>query len=86
MNGGYKVIDFKNTNLSTTSENGVAINGIYEAIENSYRKPLIASGIVIEGVEKNSVTVEITSGENSYSFTVYGKTITITNSDIVTIA
>lgn len=86
IKGGYKVVDLKDTNLSSTTEGGVTINGVYSSIEAAYRKPLLFSGIVIEGVEKNDCLPDVTAGENSYSVSMYGKTVTVTNTDNVTIA
>lgn len=86
VRGGYHVVDFNNVNLSTTNEQGVTISGIYESIENNYRKPLLFTGIVIDNVEKNDTYSEITSTENSYTITIYNHTITITNENNVKIA
>lgn len=83
--GGYKVIDFDNTDLVTTNTDGVTIPGIYESIENSYRKPLVLGNLVIDGVEKNDVFSSSTHADNEYTFTAYGHTITISNLDIVKI-
>ena len=46
IKGGYKIIDFKNTAITTGA--GVAIKGIYESIENNYGKMTIASGLNID--------------------------------------
>lgn len=46
--GGYKIINFKGIPLNKDSK--VTIDGIYESIENSYRKPLLFSGVNIGGV------------------------------------
>lgn len=48
IKGGYKIINFKGIPLNKDSK--VTIEGIYESIENSYRKPLLFSGVNIEGV------------------------------------
>lgn len=84
IKGGYKIINLRDTAIDT--ENGTTIAGTYEGIENNYRKPLLLSGIVIEGVEKPDVFIEVTSAENSFTFTAYGKTYTVTNDDLVKIA
>lgn len=59
MKGGYKLIDFKNVNIPKTGK--VIINGIYESIENSYRKPLIFTGLVIDNIEKNDMFISLLS-------------------------
>ena len=84
VKGGYKIINLNDTEINTT--NGTTIAGIYESIENNYRKPLMLSGIVIESVEKPDTYIEVTSAENSFTFTAYGKTYTVTNNDLVKIA
>lgn len=84
IKGGYKIVNLSDTVIDTT--NGTTINGIYESIENNYRKPLILSGVVIDGVEKADTSITVTSGDNSFTFTAYGKTYTVTNADLVTIA
>lgn len=83
--GGYKVINLHNNNLETTNADGITINGLYESIENSYRKMLVLHNLVIDGVEKSDIAVEAISSENSYSITAYNHTITITNADNVKI-
>lgn len=50
MNGGYKLVDFKNILISTTSE--VEISGVHNAILISYGKPIIAHGVNIAGYYK----------------------------------
>ena len=79
-NGGYKII-----NLADVSLNGTAkkVEGVHAAIEHSYRKPLLLSGIVIDGVEKNDAFVAPTVSSGSYVIKVYGGTITITSQDMV---
>lgn len=83
--GGYKIINFADVALTTGGE-AVTIEGVYEAIEASYRKPLLLSRLTIDGAEKNDVFAAPTTSGSNYVFTVYGKTITITNADAVTVA
>lgn len=84
LKGGYKIIDLKGVTIA--SEGGTTIAGIYNAIENNYRKPLLLSGVVIDGVEKADVFIEVTTTNSNFTFTAYGKTYTVTNADLVTIA
>lgn len=79
-NGGYKIIDLKDRSLS---DEAVVIAGIYESIEDSHRKPLLLSGIVLDDVEKNDVFVEASVNDGSYVISVYGGTITINDDDEV---
>lgn len=86
MTGGYKIIDFHNVNLVTGAESPVTVSGIYASIENNYRKALMFSGIEIDGVEQPNCYASVTHGENAYTVTLYGKTVTISNTDTVSIA
>lgn len=81
-NGGYCIIDLKDTSLS--SGVGVTISGVYEAIEGSYRKPLLLSGIVIADVEKNDAFVYADVSNTTYSISIYEGVITIASDDTVT--
>lgn len=84
LNGGYKIIDFQDNNLTT--ETPVVITGIYDSLENNNRKAIMVSGITIDGVHKNDCFVDCSVDNSSYTFTAYGKTFTITNEDSVSIA
>ena len=79
-NGGYKIINLKDVNLTSTA---AKVAGIHDDIENSFRKPLLLSGITINGVEKNDAFVAPTVSSGSYLFKVYGGTITVTSQDMV---
>lgn len=85
IKGGYKIIDFKDTPLTTGGE-ATTIAGIYGSIEGSYRKPLLLSGLTIDGIERNDVYAPATVSGSNFVFTAYGKTITITGADAVTVA
>lgn len=82
--GGYHIVNLKDQTLSVEA---VTIKGLYNDIEGSYRKPLLLSGLVIDGVEKPDtyVTAVISDG-GSITISAYGKTITVTSEDAVTIA
>lgn len=84
IKGGYKIINLKDTSIN--AEGGSTIAGLYDAIEHNYRKPLLLSGIVIDGVEKPDTFISVASADGSYTFTAYGKTYTVNNADLVTIA
>ena len=83
MTTGYKVIDFRDNNLTTTA--AVTISGIHDAIEAAYRKPLLLSGLTIAGAEKPAVFAQVTESSGSYQFTVYGYKLTISTADAVTV-
>lgn len=81
--GGYKIIDLKDVNLVTDTK--VKVNGVYNSIENSYRKPLLISGINLNGVEKNDIFITPNiSGEN-YTFQAYGFNFTVLSEDTIEI-
>ena len=84
IKGGYKIIDFKDSPLKVGGE-AITIGGIYDTVEVSYRKPLLLSGLNIDGVEYNDVYATPTISGGNYVFTAYGKTITITNADAVSV-
>ena len=80
--GGYKIIDLKNKSITTT---GVTIDGIYKEIEGSYRKPLLLTHIVINGVEKNDAFVNVVVQTSIYKFSLYGYSWEINSSNVVKI-
>lgn len=81
--GGYQIIDLKNTPL-TSGSGAMVIDGIYSSIE-STNKAILFSGIVIDGVEYNDTFVELTEDGSNYVGTMYGKTITIQDNDVVSV-
>lgn len=54
LNGGYKIINFKDVNL-TSGGDKVEVKDIYSTIENNYRKALLLSGLVVDGKEYNDL-------------------------------
>lgn len=83
LKGGYKIIDFKDINLVTGV--GISITGVYDAIKSNYRKAILISGISINGVKMADSFVQLSVVSGNYTGTLYGKTITITDTDVVTI-
>lgn len=84
MNGGYKILDFKDVNI--TSDAGATVVGIFDEIEESHRKAILVSGVTLDGVEQRDTFVDPIVNAGSYTFTAYGKTFTITNENKITIA
>lgn len=80
--GGYKIIDLKNKSITTT---GVTIDGIYKEIEGSYRKPLLLTNIVINGVKKNDAFINVVFQTSIYKFSLYGYSWEINSSNVVKI-
>ena len=80
--GGYKIIDLKNKSITTT---GVTVDGIYKEIEGSYRKPLLLTHVVINGVDKNDAFVNVIVQTSIYKFSLYGYSWEINSADLVKI-
>lgn len=79
----YKIIDLKGTSLSGSS---ATIAGIHAAI-GSANCPIRLSGINFGGTKYKDAYVKFYASSTSYvSEAVYGKVITVTNADGVTIA
>lgn len=78
---GYQIVDLKDTALSET---GTKVSGVFESIKNSNRKPLLLTGIVIDGTEMNSIFVSATITSGNYVIAAYGKTITVKADDTIT--
>lgn len=77
--GGYKIIDLKGLDFSSN----MVIDGIHESIEDNYGKPLLFSGIVIDGVEKDDVFTKVVVNGNGYDVTLYGQMLHISHNDVV---
>lgn len=82
MVGGYKIIDLKKKNHTTGV--GMLNDGIYDAIEET-TKPIMLSNLVYEDKEYKDVFVTVNLNESNFVINVYGLTITITSTDVVTI-
>ena len=81
--GGYQIIDLKNTTLKVGT--GTKIDGVYAKIK-STRKAILISGLNVGGTEYHDTFVELTVSGTNFTGTIYGKTITISNEDLVTIS
>lgn len=80
--GGYQIIDLKNKEL--TSGVGMVYEGIYDKIEGT-RKAILISGLNVGGTEYHDTFVELTVNESNFVGTIYGKTITISDNDVLTV-
>lgn len=88
MNGGYKMVSLKDHNF--TPNVGATIKGIYDSIENNYRKNILLTDIVINSIERTERF--ITFGHTSNYYEGYmaisdnvNYRIRITDEDVVTI-
>lgn len=83
MTGGYKLIDLRYTNFTTSAP--VTVPGIYEKIERS-RKAVLLEYFSIDGTDCRPIYPEITVSDSNFVFDVYGHTFTVSNTDAVTVA
>lgn len=82
MRGGYQIIDFKNKNI--TIDVGMLYDGIYDTLE-ATKKAILVTGIVIDDKEYNDTFIDLHVEGSMYVGTIYGKNITIQDTDVVTI-
>lgn len=82
LKGGYQIIDLKNKELE--SGVGMVFDGIYDKIEGT-RKAILISGLNVGGTEYHDTFVELAVNGSNYEGTIYGKTITISDVDVVTV-
>lgn len=80
--GGYQILDLKNTKL--TAGTASTIKGTWETLEGNFHKPVLVSGLVIGTTEYNDTFTEFTISNTTYTATLYGYTLTVTNADAVT--
>lgn len=92
VNGGYKIIDLKETNLVVGGD-AVKVSGIYEEIEGNNRKATILSGMVLDGIERPDRWVNFGVGEDGNFHASIGLNtdasilyITITPEDMVSLS
>lgn len=79
--GGYQLVDFGGVSLTADP---VAVPGVYETIEGNYKKPLVFTGLVLDGSEKGDMWANIATSGGNYVATLSGVgVITVTNGDMV---
>ena len=81
--GGYQILDLKNTNF--TLGTGAVVSGAFKTILET-KKPILVSGIVIAGTEYHDTYVDFTVVSTAFEGIIYGKKISIANTDTVTIS
>lgn len=79
LNGGYKIINFKDVNL-TSGGDKVEVKDIYSTIENNYRKALLLSGLVVDGKEYNDLWCAMPVSDSN-SFYLYTSDLILEVSD-----
>lgn len=87
MRGGYRIIDFKNTAL--TSGEQASIENLYQQVKNPYKKACIVSGLIVSDIEYPDFYAVFFPDSENYSagVVISGKTLTIevTPDDNVTV-
>lgn len=87
MKGGYKIISFKNEPL--TSGTPATIDGVYDAIVNTYGKATMISGMVVGDVAYPDFYAPFVANAGTYEteIVISGATITISiaSGDAVTV-
>lgn len=80
--GGYKVIDLQDKSITSQ---GVTVEGVYDAIENSNRYALQLCNVVVDGVEKNDAFVTVKVDASNYLIDAYGVKIQVTSEDVISL-
>lgn len=83
--GGYLIIDLKNKDLLTLTEETFSqdeLKEMHDNLEHNYHKHVIISGIVINKIEKNDFITEVYYSDNEYRFKVYGLIIVLEQDNI----
>ena len=81
--GGYQILDLENK--SFTLGTGAVVAGAFDTIAGT-KKPILVSGIVIAGTEYHDTYVDFTVVSTAFEGIIYGKKISIANTDTVTIS
>ena len=83
--GGYRIVDFKSTKL-TTGGSAVVIEGIFKAVKNVYKKATLLSGVIIDNVEYPDEYGVFELDGSDYKIAIHGTTtITVKSNDSVTV-
>lgn len=80
--GGYKIVSLYGNDL--TSADPFTIDGLYASLENSYKKPILVTEIVIDGEKEQDAYAVVKKNDSGYSIEVYGYALTVTDEDSVT--
>lgn len=81
--GGYKIVSLGGLDL--TGED-LALEGLYNALKISYGKPILLSGIVIDGEKMKDIYVTANEGADEINIKhVYGYNLTINDENAITV-
>lgn len=81
---GYQIINLRNTPFETNGAT-MMLDGIYDQIEGNNRKPILLDGIVIDDIEYPAIYAQRKIVGSAFVFDVYGKRITIEDTDAVSV-
>ena len=79
--GGYKIVSLQNNDLASN----FTLEGLHDALANSYQKPILVEDIVISTEKKNDAYAVVNKSGTSYVIEVYNKILTVTTADAVTV-
>lgn len=82
--GGYKIVSLNGNDLA--SGDSFVVNGLYENLVNSYKKPILVTEIVIDGEKQQDSFAVVKQSDGGYKIDVYDYALTVTSEDAVTIA
>lgn len=80
--GGYKIVSLELKDITS----GFTLKGLYNALKDSYSKPILVSEIVMDGTKKNDAYTIVSKSGTSYVIEVYGQILTVATNDAVTVA
>lgn len=84
MKGGYKIIDLRSTPFIVGGAT-MTLEGIYDAIEARYGKPILLEGLNVAGIEYGGTWVNPELSGSNYVIKAYNFTITITDTDSISV-
>ena len=79
--GGYKIVSLNNNDLA--SGDSFVVNGLYENLVNSYKKPILVTEIVIDGEKQQDSFAVVKQSDGGYKIDVYDYALTVTSEDSV---
>ena len=79
--GGYKIVSLNGNDLA--SGDSFVVNGLYENLVNSYKKPILVTEIVIDGEKQQDSFAVVKQSDGGYKIDVYDYALTVTSEDSV---
>lgn len=82
-NGGYQIVDLGLVDLVNEANTSVS-KGVYSKFE-STKKPILLSGIILDGQEMHNVFIQPYVNNSNYEFTMYNYDCVLTAEDVLTV-